>query len=108
MYRLLPAKLPKGHPTVWEWPLTARAFGEDVYPLVRYPRDVRILALQPQVPHEVKSWAEQRLDQSNHTEQMPDGQILKHLKAWAEARKDLEKSLPSTYQNWGHDGGSAH
>ena len=97
LYRSLPVILPPGKPSVWEVPMLARAFGNEVFALDLNREQLWALVARENVPHEVRLEARNRL----MAEELPtpDGQVLANLIRLAEARRQVEKSLPA---GWRH------
>jgi len=92
LYLNLPAELPKGEPSVWEMPILAKAFGNDVFQLNLNREKLWTLIAHERVPHEVRIQADNTVNAIASGK--PDGQILNKLIQMAKARQALEQNLP--------------
>ena len=92
LFRGLSSELPTGTPSVWEMPILALAFGEDIFQLNLNRAQLWTLLDWENIPHEVRLHA-QRLAQVETTEDNTGG-ILDALRAWSRARQSLEQQIP--------------
>ena len=93
LYRNLSPQIPAGTISVWEAPITAKAYGIG---LLERPLSREVLAAlrgNETVPHEVRLKAESLLNERNK-EEAADGNVLDHLRKMAQARVKLQKFLP--------------
>ena len=86
--------MPDGMPSLFEWPMVAKAYGVDIFEKQLSRGDLLVLVGSENVPHEVRVAAGYRLKPKK--EQTPDGRLLDQLGTWITARMELEKSLSLT------------
>ena len=92
LYRALSASLPDGLPSLWETPMVATAFGDDVFNLPLERAHLLVLAASERVPHEVRLRAIHSLKEPVRAEAKLS--VLEALMQAAEARRVLERVVP--------------
>jgi len=97
LYRGLDISLPKGEPSVWEIPVVARVWGEDIFKLNPTKTQKWVLVNQDRIPDSVRETAERTLMDTKPFS--ADGQVLMHLTQMAEHRRQVEKVLKDKYAN---------
>lgn len=93
IYRHLEGSMPEGKPTLWEWPMVAKAFGMGVFQRELTRGELVLLAESGYVLEEVQEEARKRLREPK-IEKNPDGKILDDLLKMSKQRQEIEKNLP--------------
>lgn len=92
LFRNLPAELPSGSPTLWELPMVAKIWGNDIFRLPLNRAQLWTLISSERVPHEVRLAAQQLIGQE--TAEKNEGTVLTALIQLANARQALEQQIP--------------
>ena len=95
LYHNLEPEMPSGEPSVWELPILAKAFGNDIFKLKFDREKLWTLIAHEHVPHEVRIQADHLVNTKTEIEK-PDGHVLDELIQMAKARQELERRLPGT------------
>ncbi|MBQ7413639.1 MAG: hypothetical protein IJV07_05160 [Alphaproteobacteria bacterium] len=94
LYRGSAHDMPTGNPSIFELPLSAKAWGMDIFDLPLKRGDWMVLSGIESVPHEVRLKAQSSLFSGSKTNQSFDESLLEHLIKMAKERQAVEQWLP--------------